>query len=114
MAEITASPDGGASITVTQAETAGLKALAAVHLPFLVKAERWFGADAAPELAEAAGFLKSLASSPPEGSVLAVTAPQVQALRGMLAAHVPDFQGVLAVVESPAVRAMLDFAKALL
>ena len=36
------------------------------------------------------------------------------ALRGLLTTHVPDFQAVLAVVESPAVQTMLDFAKAIL
>ncbi len=113
MAEVAAQPDGSAQITITAVETAGLKALAAIHLPFLVKVERWFD-DAAPELADAKDFLKSIASSPPGGSTLTVTAPQVEALRGMLTTHIPDFQAVLAVVESPAVRAMLDFAKALL
>jgi hypothetical protein len=114
MAEITAQPDGSAQIAVSATETAGLKALAAIHLPFLVKIQRWFGADIAPELGEAVGFLKSLAGNPPEGSTLTVTAPQAQALRGLLIAHMPDFQAVLAVVESPAVRAMLTFAEALL
>lgn len=114
MASITPQPDGGAQITVTATETAGLKALAAIHLPFLAKVSRWFGADVAPELGEAAGFLKSLAGNPPEGSTLTVTAPQAEALRGLLTTHMPDFQAVLAVVESPAVRAMLTFAEALL
>jgi hypothetical protein len=114
MADVTATPDGGAQITITQAETAGLKALAAQHLPFLQRARAWFSADIAPELGEAEAFLKSLATNPPEGSTFSVTAGQTQALRGLLAAHVPDFNAVLAVVESPAVRAMLSFAKALL
>jgi hypothetical protein len=114
MAEVTAQPDGSASITITQQETTGLKALAAAHLPALVKAEAWFSADVAPELAEAADFLKSLASNPPEGSTLTVTAGQAETLRGLLTAHIPDFSQVLAVVESPAVRAMLSFAKDLL
>jgi hypothetical protein len=114
MADVQTQPDGSAQITVTQAETAGLKALAAQHLPFLQRAAGWFGADMAPELGEATDFLKSLASNPAEGSTLAVSASQVQTLRGMLAAHIPDFQQVLAVVESPAVRGMLSFAKALL
>jgi hypothetical protein len=114
MAEVTTSPDGGASITITQSETAGLKALAAARLPFLTRAESWFGADIAPELAEAADFLKSLAASPPQGSTLTVTASQAETLRGLLNAHAGDFQQVLAVVESPAVRSMLTFAKALL
>jgi hypothetical protein len=114
MPEVTAQPDGGASITVSAAETAGLKALAAHHLPFIRRAEALFGADVAPELAEAEDFLKSLAANPPEGSTLTVTAPQKQALQGLLNAHVPDFRAVLAVVESPAVRAMLTFAETLL
>jgi hypothetical protein len=114
MADITATPDGGASITISQAETAGLKALAAAHIPALTRAESWFSKDVAPEISEAADFLKSLASNPPEGSTLTVTAPQAETLRGMLTAHVPDFNAVLAVVESPAVRSMLSFAKALL
>lgn len=114
MAEVTAQPDGGAQITITQGEAAGLKALANQHLPFLARAQAWFSKDVAPELHEAADFLKSLAASPPEGSTLNVTASEAQALRGLLAAHIPDFQQVLAVVESPAVRALLTFAKALL
>jgi hypothetical protein len=114
MADIVPQPDGSAQITITQGETAGLKALAAQHLPFLERAEKWFTADVAPEIGEAADFLKSLAANPPQGSTLTVSATQVQSLRGLLAAHIPDFQGVLAVVESPVVRAMLDFAKALL
>jgi len=114
MAEITAQPGGGAIITISPTETAGLKAIAAIHLPFLVKLARWFDADAAPELGEAAKFLKSLAAAPAEGSTLTVDATQETALRGLLTTHVPDFQAVLAVVESPAVQTMLDFAKAIL
>lgn len=114
MADVTKQPDGSAQITITAGETAGLKALAAVHLPFIRKAIAWFGTDVAPELGEAESFLKSLASNPPEGSTLTVTAPQAQSLRGLLQAHIPDFQQVLAVVESPAVREMLEFAKVLL
>jgi hypothetical protein len=114
MAEVTAQPDGSAQIVISPVETAGLKALAAIHLPFLVKIERWFSKDAAPEIGDTVDFLKSLASNPPGGSTLTVTAPQTEALRGLLTAHVPDFQAVLAVVESPAVRAMLDFAATLL
>jgi hypothetical protein len=113
MAEVAAQPDGSAQIAITAMETTGLKALAAIHLPFFVKARRWFDADAAPELVDAAAFLKTLASAPAESGTLTVTAPQAQALRGLLAAHVPDFEAILAVVESPAVRAMLDLAKAL-
>lgn len=114
MADVTATPDGGASITISQQETAGLKALAAIHLPFLSRVRAWFSADVAPELGEAEAFLKSLAASPPEGSTLTVTAGEAQALRGLLSAHIPDFNAVLAVVHSPVVAAMLDFAKALL
>jgi hypothetical protein len=114
MAEVTAQPDGGAQITVSQSETAGLKALATAHLPALARARAWFSADIAPEIAEAADFLKSLGASPAEGSTLTVTAGQAETLRGLLNAHVPDFQAVLAVVESPAVRSMLSFAKDLL
>ena len=114
MADITPQPDGSAQISVSATETAGLKGLVAVHLPFLERVSRIFGADVAPELGEAAGFLRTLAGSPPEGSTITVTAPQAQALRGLLVTHIPDFQAVLAVVESPAVRAMLDFAKVLL
>jgi hypothetical protein len=114
MAEITATPEGGASITITPGETAGLKALASQHLPALQRFAGWFGKELAPELGETADFLKSLAASPPEGSTLTVTAPQAGALRGLLNAHAADFQQVLAVVESPEVRAMLTFAKALL
>lgn len=114
MADVTAQPDGGASITIGQQETAGIKALAAVHLPFLERAERMFAKDVAPELSQAADFLRSLVTNPPEGSTLTVTAAEAKALRGMLTAHIPDFNAVLAVVESPAVRSMLDLAKALL
>jgi hypothetical protein len=105
---------GAGTSSVSATETAGLKGLVAVHLPFLERAEKIFTADVAPELGEAAGFLKSLAGGPPEASTLTVTATQAQALRGLLVTHIPDFQAVLAVVESPAVRAMLDFAKVLL
>ncbi|HTJ68215.1 MAG TPA: hypothetical protein VL551_11850 [Actinospica sp.] len=114
MADVTATPDGGAQITISQTETAGLKALATAHLPFLARVRAWFSADVAPELAEAEAFLKSLAANPPEGSTLTVTAGEAQALRGLLASHIPDFQQVLAVVESPAVRELLNFAKVLL
>jgi hypothetical protein len=114
MADVTATPDGGAQITITQSETAGLKALAAVHLPFLQRVAGWYSKDVAPELHEAADFLKSLAANPAEGSTLTVSAGQAQALRGLLSAHVPDFNAVLAVVESPVVRELLTFAKALL
>lgn len=114
MADVTAQPDGGASITVTAAETAGLKALAAQHLPALKRIADWFERDVAPELGRAAAFLESLAAAPPEGSTLTVTAAEAQALRGLLQAHIPDFETVLAVVESPAVRALLVLAKALL
>jgi hypothetical protein len=114
VADITPQPDGSAQITVSATETAGLKGLVAVHLPFLERAERVFKADVAPELGEAARFLKSIAANPPEGSTLTVTASQAQTLRGLLVTHIPDFQAVLAVVESPAVRAMLDFAGTLL
>jgi hypothetical protein len=114
MADVTAQPDGGASITISQQETAGLKALAAQHLTVLQRLADWFGKDVAPELGEAADFLKSLSANPPEGSVLTVTPGQAEALRGLLTAHIPDFQSVLAVVESPVVRDLLTFAKALL
>jgi hypothetical protein len=114
MADVTATPDGGASITISQSETAGLKALAAIHIPFLQRVEGWYSKDVAPEIGEAADFLRSLGANPPEGSTLTVTAGQVQTLRGLLSAHVPDFNAVLAVVESPAVRDLLTFAKALL
>ena len=43
-----------------------------------------------------------------------MTAPQKQALQGLLNAHAGDFRAVLAVVESPAVRSMLTFAETLL
>jgi hypothetical protein len=114
MAEVTPQQDGGAQITIDPAETAGLKALAAVHLPVLKRAAAWFEADVAPELKQAADFLESLGANPPEGSTLTVSASEAQALRGLLQAHVPDFNAVLAVVESPAVRSLLGFAKALL
>ena len=114
MAEVTAQPDGGAQITVTAAEAAGLKALASQRLPFLQRAASWFEKDMAPELGPVTAFLESLASGPAEGSTLTVTAPQKQALQGLLNAHVPDFQAVLALVESPAVAAMLALAKGLL
>lgn len=114
MADVAAQPDGGASITVTQTETAALKGLAEHHLPFLAKVRAWFDKDIAPELAEAETFLKSLAASPPEGSTLNLTASQVQSLRGLLTTHIPDLQGVLAIVESPVVRDLLTLAKALL
>ncbi len=114
MADVTATPDGGASITVSQQEAAGLKGLAAAHLPVLAKVRSWFDRDIAPELGEAESFLRSLIENPPQGSTLTVTASEAQALRGLLAAHIPDFNAVLAVVESPAVRELLNFAKALL
>lgn len=114
MADITPQPDGSAQITISQGETAGLKAIAAQHLPVLERASRWFSADVAPELGDAADFLRSLTASPAEGATLTVSAPQAQYLRGLLAAHIPDFQQVLAVVESPVVRSLLVFAKALL
>lgn len=112
MADVTTQPDGSAQITVNQSDITGLNALAEAHLPALKRAEQWFGADIAPELGEARSFLEGLASN--EQSTLTVTAPQIQALRGMLQAHLPDFSQVLAVVESPAVRSMLSLAKALL
>lgn len=114
MAEVTAQPGGGAQVTVTAVETAGLKGLAADHLTVIQRVQRLFTADVAPELGDAAAFLKSLAAAPPEGTTLTVTAPQAGTLRGLLNAHVPDFQAVLAVVESPAVQALLDLARALL
>lgn len=114
MADVTAQPDGGVSITVTPAEASGLKALANQHLPFLKRAVSWFEKDVAPELGQAVSFLESLAGAPPEGSTLTVSASEAQHLRGLLQAHVPDFQQVLAVVESPAVRSLLGLAKALL
>lgn len=112
MAEVTAQPDGSAQITVTASDAAALKAMAQVHLPLLARVEAWFGRDVAPELGQAAAFLKALAAN--ESSTLTVTAPEVQALRGLLNAHVPDFQAVLAVVESPAVQSLLTLAKDLL
>jgi hypothetical protein len=114
MAEVTGTADGGASITITQQEAAGLRALAAQHLPFLERASRWFSADVAPELKQAADFLRSLASAPPEGTTLTVTEAEAQAIRGLLTAYLPDFKAVLAVVESPAVRALLTLAGDLL
>jgi hypothetical protein len=114
MADVTATPDGGASITISATETAGLKALANQHAPVVKRIAAWFERDVAPELGQAVTFLESLAGSPPEGSTLTVTAGEAQALRGLLTAHIPDFQAVLAVVHSPVVAAMLDFAKALL
>jgi hypothetical protein len=114
MADVTAQPGGGAVITISQQEAAGLRALAAQHLPFLERAERMWTADVAPELKQAAGFLRSLASTPPEGTTLTVTGAEAQALKGLLTAYLPDFKAVLAVVESPAVQAMLDLAEGLL
>ena len=114
MAELNPTPDGGASITITQGETAGLKALASQHLPALQRFTSWFSRDVAPELHAAADFLKSLAANPAEGSTLTVTPAEAETLRGLLQAHVPDFNAVLAVVESPVVRELLTFAKALL
>jgi hypothetical protein len=114
MAEFAPQADGSAQVTVTAAETAGLKALAAPHLAALERAERWFGTDIAPELGDAAEFLKTLTASPAEGATVDASAPQVQYLRGLLRAHVPDFQQVLAVVESPVVRGLFGLAEALL
>lgn len=114
MAEITTQPDGSAQVTVSTAETAGLKSLAAQHLPFLKKAADWFTADIAPELGEAASFLESLAGAELQGTTLTVSASEMAALRGLLSTHVPEFQAVLSVVESPAVRSMLNLARALL
>lgn len=114
MADITPQPDGSAQITISAGETAGLKAIAGQHLPFVERLSRWFDADIAPELSQAAEFLKTMSASPPEGSTLTVSAPQAQYLRGMLSAHIPDFQQVLAVVESPAVRSLLTLARDLL
>jgi hypothetical protein len=114
MADFAPQTDGSAQVTVSAAETAGLKALAAQHLPALERAAQWFGADVAPELGDAAEFLKTLVAGPAEGSTVDASAPQVQYLRGLLQAHVPDFQQVLAVVESPVVRSLLTLAKVLL
>lgn len=114
MADITPQQDGSAQITISQAETAGLKALAAAHLPALKRVGAFFEDDVAPELKSAADFLESLGANPPEGSTLTVSAGDVQTLRGLLQAHVPDFQAVLAVVESPVVRGIFTLAKALL
>lgn len=114
MADILPQPDGSAQITITQGETAGLKALAAQHLPVLKRAQQWFDADIAPELGQAAEFLKNLSASEPQGSTLTVSERESQFLRGMLQSHMGEFQAVLAVVESPAVRSLLLLAKALL
>jgi hypothetical protein len=114
MADITPQPDGSAQLTVTPGDAAGLKALAAQHLPAVERAAKWLGADLAPELWDAADFLRTLAGAPPEGATLTVSAPQAQYLRGLLAAHLPDFQQVLAVVESPVVRSLLTLTLALL
>jgi hypothetical protein len=114
MAEIARQDDGSAELALTAAEAAGLRALAAEHLPAVRRAAKWFGADVAPELGEAATFLESLAGAPAEAAPLAVTAPQAQILRGLLTSHIDDFQQVLKVVESPAVRSLLGLAMALL
>ena len=114
MADISPNPDGSAQVTVNPGETAGLKAVAAVHLPVLERFAKMLGRDLAPEIADATGFLRTLAGTPPEGSALALTPAQVEYLRGLLGAHVPDFQGVLAVVESPVVRSLLTLATDLL
>jgi hypothetical protein len=114
MADINPQPDGSAQITVTQGESAGLQALAKQHLPAVQRAVAWFDADVAPELGQAADFLKSLLTAPPAGSTLTVSASEAQTLRGLLTTHIPDFQQVLAVVESPVVRDLLVFARALL
>ena len=71
------------------------------------RAAKWFGADVAPELGEAAAFLEALAGAPAEATPLAVTAPQAQILRALLTSHIDDFRQVLAVVECPAVRSLL-------
>lgn len=110
MASITPNQDGSATVTVSAGETAGLKAVAAQHLPLLDRLSRWFGNDIAPELTAAADFLKVLTGAPDSGSALTLTATQVGYLRGLLSAHVPDFQQVLAVVESPVVRSLLTLA----
>lgn len=114
MAEVTGTADGGASITISQQEAAGLKALAEAHLPALQRAERWWAKDIAPEIGQAADFLRSLAANPPQGTTLTVTAGEAQALRGLLATYLPDVKAVLAVVESPYAQALLGLAKALL
>lgn len=114
MAVVSPTPDGGAQVTISASETAGLKALAAQHLPFLQRMAAIYTRDIAPELHEAADFLRSMSANPPEGSTLTVTPSQAQALRGLLTSHIPDFQQVLAVVESPVVRELLTLAKALL
>ena len=113
MAEIARQDDGSATISLAAAETAGLRALAALHLPAVQRAAKWFTADVAPELGEAAAFLEGLAGAPAEATPLAVTAPQAQILRALLTSHTDDFRQVLAVVESPAVRALLGLAMAL-
>lgn len=110
MADIAPQPDGSAQVTVNQGEAAGLKAIAGVHLPLVSKLAAWFGRDVAPELADAADFLKTITGAPEGGSALNLTASQVGYLRGLLSAHVPDFQQVLAVVESPVVRSLLTLA----
>ena len=48
MADVTATPDGGAQITISQRETAGLKALAAAHLPFVASGRARGGAGTSP------------------------------------------------------------------
>jgi hypothetical protein len=114
MAEVTPQPDGSTQVTVSQGDAAALNALAAQHLGPLKRAAAWFEVDIAPELGAAVTFLESLASNPAQGTTLSVSAAEAQYLRGLLTAHVPDFQAVLAVVESPAVRSLLSLAKALL
>lgn len=114
MAELTPQPDGSAQVTVTQGEAAGLKAVASHHLPVLQRAVQWLGKDVVPEVADAADFLASLAAQPAQGTTLAVSPAEAQYLRGLLGAYAPEFQGVLAVVESPVVRGLLTLAKSLL
>lgn len=110
MADITPQPDGSAQVTVSAGETAGLKAVAALHLPAVAKLARWFTQDIAPELADAARFLQALTDAPDGGSAITLPAAHVDFLRTMLGAHAADFSGVLAVVESPVVRSLLTLA----
>ena len=65
MADVTATPDGGAQITISQSETSGLKALAAQHVPATPAVpSRGLPGTLPLRSAGAADFLESLAIQP--------------------------------------------------
>lgn len=104
---------GNVTLTIDGGETAAVKAFAAEHLPVLKRVGRLLG-EVAPEIHEAAGFIESLLNSPEGGSTFTLSAPHARHLSGLLNAHVPELQAVLAIVDSPVARQVLTLAQALL